>query len=75
MEGLFHSVHPLSIFIDEKLLFYKVNSKHSMSGSPIIVKNNKVIGLHKFNHKLANNCKGARLITTDMIDRLQNWAE
>lgn len=46
-----------------------------MSGSPIIVGNGKVIGIHKFMHKRANNCRGGRLITIDLITVLLEWAK
>ena len=75
MEGLLKSTEPMNIFLDQKLIFYKVNSNSGQSGSPIIIRQNKVIGLHKFNHKLANNCKGARLVTVDMIERLLDWSK
>ena len=73
ISGIHKSVRPINTYLDQKLLFYNVDTIRGMSGSPIIIKERMVIGMHKFSSKKANNCKGARLITTDLVDRILDW--
>ena len=49
-----------------------MESKDGMGGAPIIVKNNKVIGIQKLRMKEGKG-KGARLITAKMILHLHSW--
>ena len=73
--GLKASKYPLDIHLDQKLITYKANSRSSMSGSPLVIKEDKVIGLHKMVFCKSEKCKGARMITTDLIDRVLKWAD
>lgn len=52
------------------MIYHNVDSKLGMVGSPLIVLDNKVIGIHKLRMRKQINCKGARLVTIDMIDKL-----
>ena len=45
-----------------------------MSGSPLIHNEGQVIGIHKMAFNNTERYKGARMITTDLIERLLKWA-
>jgi hypothetical protein len=55
------------------MIAHNIDTKFGMIGSPIIVDYNKVVGIHKLKLKSYNMCKGGRLITTDLIDKLYEW--
>jgi len=44
-----------------------------MMGSPLFIDKNKVIAIHKLKLKTKVKCKGARLITIDMVNKLYEW--
>ena len=56
--------------MDKHMIYHNVDCKLGMVGSPLIVLDNKVIGIHKLRMRKQINCKGDRLVTIDMIDKL-----
>lgn len=57
------------------MISYSIDTKIGMSGSPLIAFGRLVFGFHKLTLVQGKFCKVGRLITVDMVEKLEEWRQ